>query len=716
AGFNRDERSGSSRRSRPGRPELDDRPLAVGGFGSGGSVTIDANDGDPVGTRFAVVAVLVAVAMVVLAGRLAWVQLVSAPGYRDVATGNRIRVIETPAPRGRILDTEGRVLAGTRESFTVTMDWEALVDLDGDQRAAVFAAAATELALAGHPVERSALEDTFQRARRQALRPVTVAEDVDPELWIALTERALPGIAVTPIPVRTYPYGQTAGHVVGYIGVVADDSEAASLNRAVDHGYRAGSEIGRGGLERIFERRLRGTPEIRTVEVDSRNRVVRTVDVTQRAVPGQDVHLTLDIELQQAAERALAEQLAAVGTDPETPAPAGSFVVLDPTDGAVLALASLPGFDPAAFVFGLAEADAEQLLSDPTRPFLNRATNGLYPAGSTFKPVPAYAALTAGIRGQYERWNDQGTYRLQGCRGDAEAAGCVFQNAKGVVMGPVDVRAALTRSSDTYFYSLGERFWVDRDRYGDEPIQQAALRFGLGAPTGIELPGEAGGRVPGPAARQADHDRYPDAFPDPRWYTGDNVNLSIGQGELLVTPLQLANLYATLAAGGTRHQPRLVREITDGAFGRQVLRFDPRVVDDRTLDATATTAIIDGLLEVPTTGTAAVAFGGFPTDRFPLAAKTGTAEVDGQADNALFAGFGPWPNPRYAFAVVLEEAGFGGEAAAPVVRRFFDQVNGFPAPPIFPDPAAPTVEPAGGALDLGPISETGPADEPTPAP
>ncbi len=642
-------------------------------IGTAGAETEDSFGRDAVG--FNVVALVVAVGFVLLVGRLAHVQLLSAPTYRDISTGNRVRVIETQAPRGRILDTEGRVLAGSRTSYTVTMDWEALVDLTPTDRRDVFGIVADELGIEGHDADPEDIEAIFDRARTQALQPVVLAEDVAARLWISLTERDLPGITVEARPVRTYPYGMAAAHAIGYLGTVQDDDEAETLNRMdPTHRYRAGSEIGRAGLERIFERRLRGTPEIRHVEVDSRNRVVRTIEVIQAAEPGVDVHLTLDIDLQRTAERALQEQLTEIAQSSDTPAPAGSFVALDPTDGAVLALASFPGFDPTEFVFGLEGVAAQELFSDPNEPFLNRAVNGLYPAGSTFKPVPAYAAITTGARGQFEQWNDRGSYRLSGCRTTAATKGCVFRNARDVVMGPVDVREALTRSSDTYFYSLGELFWLEQDRYGAEVMQEAAIRFGLGQPTGIELPGEAAGRVPGPSQRQQDHDQYPLAFPDPGWYTGDNVNLSIGQGDLLVTPLQLANLYATLAAEGHRYQPRLVDRLADGSTGETVMTFSPRLVDDEPLDADASDAIIDGLLAVPRTGTAMAAFDGFDHDRFPLAAKTGTAEVNGKADMALFAGFGPWPAPRYAFAVVLEEAGFGGVAAAPVARQFFDWV------------------------------------------
>ena len=670
------------------------RKRRASAFDDGGpffGVATDTVDGDE-SARFALLAVVVTVALVVLAGRLAYLQLVGGSGYRDIATGNRIRVIETPAPRGRIIDAGGRVLAGSRSSYTVTMDWEALIGLDADERDVIFVTLAAALDGAGAPLAVDTISEKFDRAAGRALEPVVLVEDVSPELWIALGELSLPGIAAVSRPIRIYPYGAAAGHALGYMGTVADTEEAAALDQLEPElRYRPGSEIGRAGLERIFEHRLRGTPEIRRVEVDARNRVIRTVEVAQRAVPGNDLHLTIDIDLQRAAESALQDQLQATSADPETPAPAGSFVVIDPADGAVLALASMPGFDPTAFVFGLDEDETAELLSAGPDPFLNRATNGLYPPGSTFKPVPAYAALTTGARGQDELWQDAGSHRLRGCRASNGDDGCVFRNAGGAVLGSVDLRQALARSSDTYFYSLGEKFWVERDRYGDEVMQDVAVRFGLGRPTGIELPAEAAGRVPGPRSRQADHDRFPEAFPDPRWYTGDNVNLAIGQGDLLVTPLQLANLYATLAASGTRHQPRLVDRLVDGSTGETVLAFAPRRVEGEPLDPVAVDAIVDGLLNVPIDGTAASAFEGFPTDRFAVAAKTGTAEMRGKADNALFAGFAPVPEPRYAFAVVMEESGFGGVAAAPVARRFFEWVLAGQASPTGPAAPSPPV-------------------------
>lgn len=624
--------------------------------------------------RFDLLAILVAIALTGLFGRIVHVQMVVAPEFRDIASGNRIRVIETPAPRGRLLDAQGRVLAGTRTSYDVTLDWQGLAELDAEQRRPVLVKAADELAAAGHPVSVHDLEERFTLARRQALEPVVIIADVGVELWLTLSERALPGIAVVANPVRTYPNGAVAAHVIGYLGSVVDGDEANRLNRLDPaHAYRAGSEVGRSGLERLLERHLRGIPEIRRVEVDSANRVVRTVDIAQPARRGHDVHLTIDLDRQRLAEDSLATELLRLRAG-SMPAPAGSMVVIDPRDGSVPALVSWPGFDPGVFVSGLAGDEADRLFAQSDDPFLNRAIAGLYPAASTFKPVTAYTSLQAELRRPDELWNDQGVYELTSCRGSG-AGGCRFRNARGAVLGSVDLASALARSSDTYFYSLGERLWLDRSRLGDDALQRAADRFGLGIATGIELPGESSGRVPTPAARQRDHDQAPEAFPDPRWYTGDNVNLAIGQGELLVTPIQVANLYATLATGGTRHQPRLIDRVVDAVTGEVVLNFGTRTADAAPLDPVAVSAIIEGLAGTATAGTAASAFAGFPHEQYPLAVKTGTAEVRGKEDFALVAGFGPLPEPRYAFAVVIEEAGFGGEAAAPVARRFLDGVR-----------------------------------------
>ncbi|MEL6984023.1 MAG: penicillin-binding transpeptidase domain-containing protein, partial [Actinomycetota bacterium] len=369
-------------------------------------MSADHDSSVPPRRRFDLVAAIVGVLLLVLLGRIVHLQLMVAPEFRDIAAGNRIRVIETVAPRGRLLDAAGRVLAGSRTSYDVTLDWQGLADFDAQDRRAVFLQAADELDGAGHPMTADQLEERFTVARRQSLEPVVVVNDVGVELWLTLSERGLAGFDVVASPVRTYPNGAVAAHVLGYLGSVVDDDEAARLNRLdPGHTYRAGSEIGRSGLEKLLERHLRGVPEIRLVEVDSANRVVRTVEVTQAARPGHDVHLTIDLDLQRLAEEALGAELERLQAA-SVPATAGSFVVIDPRNGAVPALVSWPGFDPGVFIDRLGSVEAEQLFADPGDPFLNRAISGQYPAASTFKPVTAYASLAAGLRQPTDVWDD----------------------------------------------------------------------------------------------------------------------------------------------------------------------------------------------------------------------------------------------------------------------------------------------------------------------
>ncbi len=626
--------------------------------------------------RFGALAMVAVLVFASLYGKLWFLQIMSSADFEQSATSNRERDIIVEAPRGRILDAKGRVLAGRRESLVVTLDWTTLRDIDAEERGEVFAAVAGELNEAGLKTKTSDLATTYTRARDGSLKPVIVAEDVGEQVWILIQERAYPGFQVERRWVRTYPYGDIGAHIVGYTGSVRSREQADTLNADnEDKTYLPGDALGIAGIEKIFEQTLRGVPEVRRVEIDANNRVIRTAEVLQASVPGNDIHLTVDIDLQYAAEQILADELrlarrreAGEGNLPHV-GEAGSLVALDVTDGSVVALASFPTYDPSDFIFGISTEQFEFLENRQDKPLFDRATRGLYPAGSTFKVATAYAALESGLRTEWEIWEDEGVYDIDEC-----TAGCRFRNAGSAVMGPVDLREALERSSDTYFYAVGAEAWENQTQVGQTPIQDAAALLGLGAPTGIALPNEAEGRVPTPENRLEEFGTD--------WFAGDNVIMAIGQGEVAVTPLQLANAYATLATGGTRYQPRLVERASDAETGETTLEV--RVIESagEPLDPAFLAAIRDGLFRVPASGTAAEAFAGFPLDQYPIAGKTGTAEVTGKADFALFAGFGPGLNPKYAVSAVLEESGFGGDAAAPAVRRFFELLAGIePTPP-----------------------------------
>jgi penicillin-binding protein 2 len=298
---------------------------------------------------------------------------------------------------------------------------------------------------------------------------------------------------------------------------------------------------------------------------------------------------------------------------------------------------------------------------------LNRAIQGEYAPGSTFKLITAYAGLSSGVITPEYVWHDEGTYRVPNCRGES----CGFNNAGRRAYGNVDLREALTVSSDTYFYDIGARMWFAREQLGD-PIQDTAELFGLGADTGVPLPNERSGRVMTPEEYAARHEDNPTAFPDGVWQAGDNVNIAIGQGEMLVTPLQLANAYATLANGGTLHSPNIALEVRRAGSEEVVRRYEPRVLRQIPIDPAWRQALVDGFVGVTQAegGTASGTFSGFPN--WLVAGKTGTAEVSGKADTAVFAAFAPSVDSQYAVAAFLEESGFGGVAAAPLVRRILE--------------------------------------------
>ncbi|MFW2383728.1 MAG: penicillin-binding protein 2 [Acidimicrobiales bacterium] len=628
--------------------------------------------------RFAVVGWLAAGLFFVLIGRVWFLQVISSPQLTEVAAGNRTREIVSESARGKILDVNGTVIAGLRESLVVTLDWSGLRHLDNDERVALLADAAHEMNTAGVKIKAADLEAVYERAKTRSLQPVIVADDVPVELWVTLQERAFPGVVAERRSLRTYPYNEVAAHLIGYIGRVQDQDEADELNEVDDaKPYQPGDEIGRSGLEAEFDRVLRGTPERRLVEVNARNEVVRTIEVLQPGEPGSNLHLTIDVHLQAEAERTLqyhlllAQRRPPCEDCPDHLANAGSIVITDVTDGSLVAAASYPAFVPGDFLYGMTQAQADYLFQSADQPFVNRSVAGLYAPGSTFKPFSAYGAITTGVRTPDDVWNDEGKYQLISCEENPGGGRCVFQNAKAQILGEVQLVDAISRSSDTYFYSLGEELWLDTDTFGVTPVQDAAEAFGFGTPTGLRLGIERSGRVPTPERRKADHDRNPEAFPNDQWFVGDNVNLAIGQGDLLVTPIQLANAYAMIAADGTQFETRLVQSITNGESERVIQSFEPLVSSSIALNAETMEPIKLGLEGATVTGTAKTAFAGFPQS-IGVAGKTGTAQVAGKADYALFAGYGPLNEPKYAISVILEQAGFGGDAAAPAARTMFD--------------------------------------------
>jgi len=624
--------------------------------------------GDSTSMRLGILAVVVLSLFSALLARLWYLQVLSAPTAQAEAQLNSVRFIYTEAPRGRIIDRNGKVLVGNRVVPTVVVDKQEL----GEKPEVVIQRLS---ALVKIPPEK--LQERLDDLRYSPFKAIPVADDVPKEVLIHIREHQVefPGVQGVMLTKRSYPHGTLAAHVLGYVGEI-NDSE---LTPRKSRGYRAGDSIGKSGVELAYEDDLRGQAEVEKLEVDAQGRVLRSLG-RQPAVQGHDVRLTLDLDLQKVTEESLVLSLATAQAtyDNESAkrflAPAGSAVVLDPRDGSVLAMASAPTYNPADFVDGISEMTFGAL-QDPAGhyPLNNRVTQGLYAPASTFKLVTSMAGLQTGLITAQYTVNDRGTFTI----GDPPV---VLKNALGEAFGPVNLAAALTVSSDVYFYELGSRFCPGQCRTS---IQDTARELGMADFTEIELPFEASGRIPDEQTKQRLHDSNPEAFPDPEWYTGDNLNLAIGQGDTVVTPLQLANAYATLANGGTVYAPHVGGSILD-VNGVEVRRVEPRVNRKTAIPASIRDPVVAGFegAVAATRGTASTAFAGFPLSTFPIAGKTGTAQVSGKQDTALFTAFGPTTDPRYAVTVVMEESGFGAAAAAPVARRIFDHVVGLPLTPM----------------------------------
>lgn len=656
--------------------------------------------------RLGVLGIVVIALFVPLFARLWYLQVLSSESYIEAAEANRVRVVQVEAPRGRILDRDGTVLVDNRVSIVVTVDRVRFAELEEDDRPAMLARLAAELTRYGSPATVEQLQDRVDDVRYSRYAPVPVAEDATEELKIYIEEHQglFPSVAVERVAVRRYPYGTRAAHVIGSVGEINDVELEGRTNKPKT--YIRGSQIGKTGVERIYEDDLRGTPGQTVFEVDAVGDPVRVLeDRSAPPIPGDDVWLTIDIETQALSEDLLAQALEDArnrrvsGDNLPNRGNAGSVVVTDPRNGEVVAMASYPVFDPADFVNGISSTRWEFLNSDEAdKPILNRAIQGVYAPGSTFKLFTGMAAMVHGLRTPEQPFVDQGKFTIEDCRGP----GCTFRNAGSKAYGTVDMSRAMTVSSDAYFYSIGADFWSNRGRLGDEALQETVRVFGFGQETGVPLPSEQDGRIPTPQQRKAQYEANPELFLTGDWFTGDNVIMTIGQGDVGVTPLQLANGYATFANGGTRYAPNIALKITRGGSPETIKRsFEPRINGRVEMDPAHRQALLTGLVGVTTLagGTARATFADFPNDTFPIAGKTGTAEVDQKADTALFAAFGPAPAPEFQVAVVLEESGFGGTAAAPVARALFDVFAGV-AP-------MPVIQPGGGLVE--PLPEGGEA-------
>ncbi len=636
--------------------------------------------------RLSLFSFLVLVLFCALFARLWYLQVLAADRYGQLAEGNRIRQVVVDAPRGRILDRQGRVLVDNRAAWAVTVKLAQM----GTRRAAVLDRLARVL---GMP--RKAIDQRLHDYAGSPLRAVPVAEDVPfPQLFY-LTEHAaqFPGVAPEVLALRSYPNGTVAAHILGYVGEISSQELAQPRWR----GYRPGVLVGKAGVELTYDRWLRGVDGLQDIEVNAAGQPVKTVG-GRDPVPGNDLRLSIDLDLQKTVEKALADGMAAARTLPDKErggtyaAPAATAVVLDPNDGSLRALASLPQYDPRKFVEGISRSDYAAYAKDPTNPLLDRAVQSVYPPGSTWKPFTAMAGLRTGAITPTSTFFCPGHFQF----GNSDKKDWT---PKG--HGTVNLTDSLRESCDVYYYNVGAAFFGAEHaaevakRPIPEELQATARSFGFGRSPALDLPYGADGTVPDRAWRKrfwlANKDQYcaggSALFQELcrygfQWQGGDDLNMAIGQGDVQVSPLQLALAYGALANGGTVYAPHVGQAVVRPASGRTVHPVTPQVASVVRMPAGAFAAVDAALATVPAAGTAAAAFNGFPLDRVPVAGKTGTADIPPKAPFAWFASFAPAGSPKDVVVVMVEQGGHGGESAAPVARVIYEKLFGLPITPV----------------------------------
>ena len=609
--------------------------------------------------------------------RLFTLQVLDYHQSKAQVAANSLRVSTIPASRGLILDRSGVALV---TNVTTTQ-----IRLSRAEAALYPAVKGALSSLTGISVAQ--VNADLNNQQYDPYQPAPILSNASPSVveYITLHPALFPGVTVLKVSTRSYPAGGTvASQVLGYVGPINNYELAAHPNQ----GYQTSSTIGKTGVESFYEQYLRGRDGKSTLEVDSNNNILGSVHTTQPQI-GDSLVLNIDAGLQSALDSFLASDILATraSIDPRSgkhpPALNGAAIVLDPNSGAVLAMSSYPSYDLNSFVTGLTNSSYQQLLNEGA--FNNYAINGLYTPGSTFKMVSATAQLQTGVFPANKYINDNGTYKVPGCLQGYH--GCVFHDDETSGAGLISLPMALTKSSDYYFYNLGYLFWSQTSKYGQTPIQNVAHQYGLDQYTNIDLPNESSGRVDSPLVRQQLHAQAPLAFPNSSWYTGDNLEMAFGQGSTAVTPLEMANAYATFANGGTRYEPEVAAAVVD-AHGKVVVRYGSRVMGKISLPPSVRSPILQGLEGVVMNpqGTAYGTFHSivnFNLASFPIAGKTGTASNSpGQEPNSWFVGFGPVAHPKYVVLAVVGQGGYGASAAAPVVAETFNYLVAHPIQPV----------------------------------
>ncbi len=639
-----------------------------------------------------------------LLGRLFYLQVAAGPKYRDAALSIQSRDVVTPATRGLIVDSSGVPLALNRVGVAVTVD-RTKIDRQPDKGVAVLQSLAKLLKLKYTDVyQRTRLCGELPKGFRAGcwtgsrFQPIPITKEADPELALRIVERSdqYPGISATPVSIRNYPAnaGANAAHLLGYIGPLTEDDLSGANGRS----YFRSESIGKAGLEIQYDEYLRGTPGIKTVIVD-RKEAVTSTSQNSKPIGGNHLVTSIDVRVQAAAESALADAVRRARGSGK-PSDGAAAVVMDVRNGQIIALASYPTYDPNSFERGLTVAEAENLYSEKAGvPALSRALQGLFAPASTFKAVSAVAAANAGydLSAVYD------------CPSQVEVGTRAFQNFESKAQGRISMKKAMAISCDTIWYRIAFDEWL-RDgglkpkSNANDYFFKAAKGFQIGVKTGIDLPSESSGRLADREWRKSWYEQnkdfycnyktrapksqqtaflvqlaYENCLEGDKIRAGDAVNFSIGQGDTVISPLKLAQMYAAIANGGTIWKPTIAKAIvkTDGTV---IKRFAPEKLGVIPADKKTIKFLHSALREVVISGTGAGAFSGFPV---PVSGKTGTAQVFGRnangsakADTSWFASYGPTNKPRFAVVMMVSQGGFGASISGVGARKIYETLFG----------------------------------------
>ncbi len=592
--------------------------------------------------RIGAAGIAVLIAFGVLLARFVYLQVIQRDYYHTKAEDNRISIVPIPPNRGLILDRNGVVLARNYSAYTLEIMPAKVANLEN-----TISGLAEVVEIQAR--DRSRFKKLLAETRNAESLPIRTRLTDEEVARFAANRYRFPGVEIKARLFRQYPFEAVASHVIGYIGRINDKDQERLEEQGVEANYRGTDFIGKSGLEGSYQNELHGTTGIEQVEIDAGGRGIRTLSRTP-ALAGNDITLALDIKLQQIAETAFGERR-------------GALVALDPTTGGVLAFVSKPGFDPNLFVEGIDPQSWAELNNSPDRPLTNRAINGQYPPGSTFKPYLALAALEIGKRRPGQTIFDPGYFDFGGRR---------FRDDKVGGHGTVDMYRSIVESCDTYYYILSNDMGIDA-------IARSLVPFGFGSRTGIDLEGESTGILPSPEWKRKRF-RKPE---QQKWYAGETISIGIGQGYNSYTPMQLAQAMAVIANNGLVHKPHLVNFI-DNQRTNTRRTIEPEVSSRTAFKPENIEFIKKAMAGVNTSGTGAAAFA---KAQYTSGGKTGTSQViaikanekysekntaERHRDHSLFIAFAPLDNPKIALAVIVENGGFGARAAAPIARAVLD--------------------------------------------